>query len=340
MRNIESTGIKVKEQKLYLLDQCQLPHKEHWLLCDSVATMVEAIQKLKIRGAPLIGVGAGLLVAYLCHKQENSATVANAIQTLRVARPTAVNLSYCLDRLEEKLPLANWREEVINLAYEIFEQDVALCLSMAQHGEALIAQQDRVLTHCNAGALATAGVGTAVGVITQAWKQRKSIHVWVSETRPLLQGSRLTAWEMEKAGIPFQIICDNMVGSLMAQNKINKIFVGADRIAANGDFANKIGTYNLAVLAGHHRVPFYVVAPKTTVDSQCAGGEDIPIEQRSAQEVKGVSGSFGEVQWSQKNANAYNPAFDVTPANLVSAWVLDSGVYTAEQVKSGVLHNL
>ncbi|NVJ48986.1 MAG: S-methyl-5-thioribose-1-phosphate isomerase, partial [Gammaproteobacteria bacterium] len=192
---------------------------------------------------------------------------------------------------------------------------------------------DRLLTHCNTGSLATAGVGTALGVISAAHQRYSDIFVWVDETRPLLQGGRLTAWECGNRNIPHKIICDNMAAMLMAQGQVDRIFVGSDRIAANGDFANKIGTYSLAVLAHYHRVPFYVVAPQTTVDPNCADGQAIPIEQRSAAEVKGVSGAFGNCTWAPQDSAVFNPAFDVTPAELVSGWVLDTGVFSATDLQ-------
>lgn len=337
MKNMTATALRYESGKLWVLDQHLLPQQEEWQLCETVDAMVEMIQRLQIRGAPLIGVGAALLVGHLAEKGAAHAVLLQASRTLRKARPTAVNLMFCMDRMTEALAENNWRSEAIHCAEYLFEEDAGLCQAMAEKGVTLVSEGDRLLTHCNAGSLATAGVGTAIGVITEAARQNKNISVWVDETRPLLQGARLTAWEMEKADITYQIICDNMAATLMKAGEVDKIFVGADRIAANGDFANKVGTYNLAVLAHFHQVPFYVVAPRTTVDSQCASGKDIPIEQRSAEEVKGVKGSFGAVQWSPASAVAFNPAFDVTPANLVTAWVLDNGVFDQEEIAGGVL---
>ncbi|PYA73516.1 S-methyl-5-thioribose-1-phosphate isomerase, partial [Serratia marcescens] len=191
-------------------------------------------------------------------------------------------------------------------------------------------------THCNPGGLATAGVGTAIGVLLRAHRQGKVQQVWVDETRPLLQGGRLTAWELGELGIPYRLICDAMAASLMAQGQVDAVWVGADRIAANGDVANKIGTYSLAVLAHYHGIPFYVAAPHTTHDPHCPDGAAIPIEQRAAAEVTGVSGSFGACQWAPNEAPVYNPAFDVTPAKLISGWVFDSGVITPQQVEAGI----
>ena len=213
-----------------------------------------------------------------------------------------------------------------------------MCESIATHGATLVTPGSRLLTHCNTGGLATAGVGTAIGVIRRAHEQGHVQQVLVDETRPLLQGGRLTAWELGELGIPYQLICDSMAASLMAQKQVDAIWVGADRIAANGDVANKIGTYSLAVLAKYHGIPFYVAAPHTTHDPHCPDGAAIPIEQRDAREVTGVSGSFGSVQWAPVDAQVYNPAFDVTPAELISGWVLDIGVVTPEQVKEGIFH--
>jgi len=340
MRDLRATGIKLEQQRLWILDQRQLPQEQVWRECNVVEDMVEAIQTLQVRGAPLIGVAASLMVARLCWQNLSQDDVVAGILSLAKARPTAVNLTYCMTRMQNLVEVEDWRGRMIAEAISLFEEDVELCQNMARLGSELVSEGDRVLTHCNAGSLATVGVGTAIGVMTESWRQGKKIEVWVSETRPLLQGGRLTAWEMQQAGIPYQIICDNMVASLMAQGQVDKIFVGTDRIAANGDFANKIGTYSLAVLARHHNVPFYVVGPITTLDCDCATGQDIPIEQRDEWEVKGVKGGFGELQWAPEQARAYNPAFDVTPAALVTGWVLDSGVYSLAQVQAGALLNL
>src|SRR5690606_20047062 len=231
----------------------------------------------------------------------------------------------------------DFKAAAIACAEQLFAEDVALCQRMAEHGAALVQQGEQLLTHCNTGGLATAGVGTALGVINLAHQQGKNIRLWVDETRPLLQGGRLTAWECQQLGIPYQLICDNMAAMLMARGQVDRIFVGSDRIAANGDFANKVGTYSLAVLAHYHQVPFYVVAPHTTVDLACADGSAIPIEQRHGDEVRGVSGAFGSAIWAPEQANVFNPAFDVTPAELVTGWVLDTGVYSQADIAGGVL---
>jgi methylthioribose-1-phosphate isomerase len=340
MQDLIASSIKYQQGTLTLLDQYLLPHQQHWHVCNDVETMKDLILTLKIRGAPLIGLGASLLVAHLAEQGMSQASLAIAIDELEATRPTAVNLMHCMAKLREALTESDFVAAVVSTAEQLFKEDIALCDSMAERGAALVAKGDNILTHCNTGALATAGVGTALGVIYKAQQRYGDIHVWVDETRPLLQGGRLTAFELERWQIPYTLICDNMAASLMAAGKVDKIFVGADRIAANGDFANKVGTYNLAVLAHFHNIPFYVVAPLTTLDTQTTCGNDIEIEQRSVNEVRGVSGSFGEAMWAPTNAQVYNPAFDVTPANLVTGWVLDTGVYNQADIEQGILKQL
>lgn len=340
MHNLQATSIRYLDGQLWVLDQHQLPHQETWLLCQSVSDMVGMIQKLQVRGAPLIGIAASLLLGHLAASQSYSqAQLIEAAETLRASRPTAVNL---MNNMDSMLTVLN-TQGITALAQEaerLFNEDVALCHAIAHYGSPLIQDNSRVLTHCNTGSLATVGVGTAIGVIHAAHAQGKNIHVYVDETRPLLQGGRLTTWEMKKLNIPHTLICDNMAGLLMREGKVDAVLVGADRIAANGDFANKVGTYSLAVNAHYHHVPFYVVAPYTTVDPQCIDGTDIPIEERAATEVQGASGNFGNVIWSPEDTPVFNPAFDVTPANLVTGWILDTGVYTQSDVASGVLKTM
>ncbi len=307
--------------RVFLLNQTNLPHTIEWRRCETASEMVEIIQSLQIRGAPLIGVGASLLLGHLTSEGLRGDDFYSTAQQLTDARPTAVNLQHCVQRLVQCYENAG-PDAVLPEAIDIFEEDQALCQAIGDAGAALLEDGENVLTHCNAGALATAGIGTAIGVIDAAWQQGKKLHVFVDETRPLLQGARLTAWELQQATIPCTLICDNMAASLMQKGKIQKIVVGADRIAANGDFANKIGTYNLAVLAKHHKIPFYVAAPYTTVDKHCPNGDAIPIEQRNPEEVTG----FGNEHWAPNNIGTYNPAFDVTPAELVTGWILDTGV--------------
>ena len=253
-----------------------------------------------------------------------------AVRRLAATRPTAVNLHWALTRMaarSRELSSRGAAPRAVAAALEaearaIQEEDLAMCLRMAEHGAALLPAGARILTHCNTGALATGGHGTALGVIRTAWRQGRLRHVWVDETRPLLQGARLTAWELEREGIPHTLIVEGAAAAVMAAGQVDAVLVGADRIAANGDTANKIGTYMLAVLARHHGIPFYVVAPWSTVDPTLPSGDAIPIEERDAEEVTGLGG----VRWSPAGTPAYNPAFDVTPAELITAIVTDRGV--------------
>ncbi|MDC0728350.1 S-methyl-5-thioribose-1-phosphate isomerase [Phytobacter diazotrophicus] len=335
MQTLQTTSLRVVDNQLFILDQQALPQEKRWLPADSVALLVEHIHALRVRGAPLIGLSASLLLALLAENGANRDVLAQSLETLRASRPTAVNLMNNLDRMKQALAHEDFVPALVAEALRLIAEDKALCDSIAQAGSRLVKPGSRLLTHCNTGGLATAGVGTALGVIALAHQQGKVANVWVDETRPLLQGGRLTAWELGELGVPYQLITDSMAASLMAKGQVDAIWVGADRIAANGDVANKIGTYSLAVLAKFHGIPFYVAAPQTTLDPNCPNGEAIPIEQRAASEVTGVAGSFGAMQWAPENAQVYNPAFDVTPAALISGWVLDSGVVTPEQVSGG-----
>ncbi|NNL07170.1 MAG: S-methyl-5-thioribose-1-phosphate isomerase, partial [Gammaproteobacteria bacterium] len=282
MKDLVSTALRYQQGKLYILDQRQLPAAQDWHACTSADELIALIRGLAIRGAPLIGIAATLWIGHCATLGCSRNELGNTIARLCESRPTAVNLMNYLERLQKLLDAGADELSLADEAVAIFEEDVALCDAIAGHGDALVEHDDRILTHCNTGSLATAGVGTAIGVINRAHQQGKNIRVWVDETRPLLQGARLTAWEMDKAGIPYQLICDSASAGLMAAGQVDRILVGADRIASNGDFANKVGTYTLAVLARHHAIPFYVVAPHTTVDRQCNDGIAIPIEQRSA----------------------------------------------------------
>lgn len=308
--NLSSLGLRFQEGKLEILDQTLLPHEEKWFPADTVDLMVEHIKRLAVRGAPLIGVSAALALALDQERLEEKAI------KMREARPTAVNLMHAVDRM-----VATHREgkPLLEEATKIFREDVLLCESMAKRAAAFLENGTSVLTHCNTGGLATVGVGTALGAIRMAHEAGKKIHVFVDETRPLLQGARLTAWELEKLGIPYTLICDNMAASLMRTGKISHVLVGADRIAANGDVANKIGTYGVAVLAHHHKIPFMVVAPSTTLDLNCPDGSQIPIEERAPEEVR--SGK------APRNAKVWNPAFDVTPRSLISRIVLEDRLF-------------
>lgn len=336
MKAFSSTGLKVDQQGLWVLDQTQLPQKEVWLESKNPEVMIQIIRDLKVRGAPLIGVAASLQLAFLVEQGTTDARFEKALWALREARPTAVNLMNCMDRMLSAFK-KNGLKAVALEAENICQEDVELAEAMAAHGSGLIQDGDNVLTHCNTGGLATVGIGTALGVVIKAHQQGKKVHVYVDETRPLLQGGRLTTWELFKNKIPYTLICDNMAAFLMQKGKVDKVMVGSDRIATNGDFANKVGTYGVAVLCKFHGVPFYVVAPQTTVDLNCKNGSEIPVEERAAHEVRGVRGGFGQVQWAADDAQVWNPAFDVTPESLVTGWILDRGVFTREDVKNGAL---
>jgi methylthioribose-1-phosphate isomerase len=326
MRDFESTALRVKDNALYVLDQTQLPHKEIWLESRDPAAMVKIIRALSVRGAPLIGVAAALQLGFLA--EQGGDGFEKALVDLYEARPTAVNLMNAIERLK-KVYLDKGLSAVPAEAEKICREDVELCEKMARNGVKVLKDGDRVLTHCNTGGLATAGLGTALGVLIEGKRQGLKLHVIADETRPLLQGGRLTTWELQKNEIPFTLICDNMAGFLMQRGEVDKVLVGADRIARNGDFANKVGTYSLAVLCKHHKIPFYVVAPQTTVDPECANGAGIPIEEREPHEVHGT--------WAPKTSKVWNPAFDVTPAELVTGWILDRGIFNIEQVREGAL---
>jgi methylthioribose-1-phosphate isomerase len=288
--------------KVILLDQRRLPDEEVELECRTVDELVVAIRELAIRGAPAIGVAAAYGLALAAARGDD---VEAAAAALAASRPTAVNLTWALAELRD--------DPTPTRARRLHQEEVERCRAMAAHAAALFGPGTRALTHCNAGGLATGGYGSAVGALRAAWERGLLAHVWVDETRPLLQGSRLTAWELETAGIPHAVIADSAAASLMAAGEVDCVVTGADRIAANGDTANKIGTYSLAVLAAHHELPFYVVAPTSTIDPETPTGAEIPIEERSGAEL---TARFA----------ARNPAFDVTPASLITAIVTEHGV--------------
>ncbi len=331
-RSVESLALRYDGRSVSVLDQSRLPQEKIWLDASAPAHLAQYIRELKVRGAPMIGVSAVICLANYALGGATESEFLTAAADLRKSRPTAVNLMNNIDQLlsykSKTSANAYSPEHLIKTALEIFREDVELCGRIARHGASLVKMHDGILTHCNTGGLATAGVGTAFGVIREADRMGLKVHVYVDETRPLLQGGRLTSWELGELNIPYTLICDNMAAILMRQGRVQKIFVGCDRIARNGDFANKVGTYGLAVLARHHKVPFYVAGPHTTVDLNCASGAAIPIEERGALEVRGAHGAFGSVEWAPSNAQVFNPSFDVTPAELVTGWVLDSGVFT------------
>jgi methylthioribose-1-phosphate isomerase len=327
--------IRWRDGALELLDQTLLPTEETWIRCTDVETVADAIYRLAVRGAPAIGVTAayGLVVGLLPvdHREQLRPRFDEVYDILLATRPTAVNLSWALklgrkefDKVADRSPEAV-REHLLAWAKEIHRQDLETCLEIGRHGATQFQKGDRVLTHCNAGALATAGYGTAVGVITSSWMEGRLGKVWVDETRPLLQGARLTTWELKKLGIPFQLVTDNSAGALMARGLVDRIVVGADRIAANGDTANKIGTYTVAVLAHRHGVPFYVAAPLSTIDRDTPTGDDIPIEERRVEEVTDVFGT----RVAPDDTDALNIAFDVTPAELIAGIITEVGVLQA-----------
>jgi methylthioribose-1-phosphate isomerase len=325
-----------KNNTVVLIDQNALPAVERQVVCSNYRQMISVIKDLTVRGAPAIGVaaafgaalGALTLPSLTPEKFQNKF---NAIcDEIAKARPTARNLFWALERMKKYLNDAvlsgkkNLACGLVKEAKRICAEDIEINRQMGRHGRALFADGDNVLTHCNAGALATAGYGTALGVIRASIEQGKKLHVYVDETRPVLQGARLTAWEMKKEKISATLICDNMAGFLMQQGKIDKIIVGADRIALNGDTANKIGTYSLAVLARAHRIPFYIAAPLSTFDFSLKTGAAIPIEERQADEVT----RFRGVPSAPRGMKVYNPAFDVTPAQLISAIITEKGILT------------
>jgi methylthioribose-1-phosphate isomerase len=339
MKVLDSVALRFDGVRLEILDQRWLPDKECWCSADSPEQMAAHIRVLAVRGAPLIGVAAALALGLFARRDVTDDAWLMAAKVLRLARPTAVNLMAAVDRVVAAF-YRGGRDSACAEAFVIFDEDVALCERMADYGASLIQEGDGIITHCNAGALATAGVGTALGAVIHAHQQGKKIHVYVDETRPLLQGARLTVWELQRTGVSHTLMTDSMAALVMRNGKAQKVFVGADRIARNGDFANKVGTYGLAVCAKFHNVGMYVVAPVTTVDLTAGDGSAIPIEERSADEVRGVAGAFGSVRWSPENTSVYNPAFDVTPVSLVTALVLDCGVYSRDELVGGALPRL
>jgi methylthioribose-1-phosphate isomerase len=324
------------------IDQTKLPTEEVYVTCTTHQQVADVIRDMVVRGAPAIGVAAamGIALGVKNSKAENFADLKKDFdqicETIRQTRPTAVNLFWAIRRMTEKFeslrnrPVAGIQQALIEESQRMHAEDIAANQAMGRHGATLMPSSGGVLTHCNAGALATAGYGTALGVIRAAVEQGKKIHVYADETRPFLQGSRLTAWELMKDGIPTTVISDNMAGVMMQQGKIGAIVVGADRIAANGDVANKIGTYTVAVLAKEHGIPFYVAAPISTVDLATPDGSKIPIEQRNAREVTHIAGK----QMVPDGVGIENPAFDVTPAKYVTAIITERGIARAPYTQS------
>lgn len=334
--------IKWSDLGVNVLDQRLLPEREIYNTYETYQEMAEAIRTMVIRGAPAIGVAAAMGAA-LGAERVNASDFAEFLDKmehifsiLASTRPTAVNLFWAIDRMRRRLSelggldLEEVRDALIAEAIAIQTEDVETNRKMGAFGAELLSDGDTVLTHCNAGALATAGFGTALGVIRAAVESGKRIQVIADETRPFLQGARLTAWELAKDNIPVTVITDNMAGSLMAKGEIDKVVVGADRIASNGDTANKIGTYSVAVLASYHNIPFYVAAPLSTIDPKLSAGDQIPIEERSADEVTHV----GPRRIVPEGVPVRNPAFDVTPSNLIAAIITEKGIATAPYINS------
>ena len=326
-----------EDRQVVILDQRELPERETYLRLDTVEGVAQAIETLAVRGAPAIGCAAALGVALAAHTafavtaSELALAIEPDFERLARTRPTAVNLFWALSAMRAELETAlrepgigtdNLRDRLLERAQRIVQEDAAICRQIGSVGAGLVSRGARILTHCNAGALATAGYGTALGVVRSAFKADPSVTVLAGETRPLLQGSRLTAWELSRDGIPVSVLTDSMPASLMQKGEIDLVIVGADRIARNGDVANKIGTYGLAVLAREHGIPFYVAAPLSTVDLDTATGDDIPIEERDGSEVS----SIGNREMVPPGVPVRSPAFDVTPARLVDAIVTEAGL--------------
>ena len=308
-------------EALELLDQRALPERLEYVACRTAADTARAIRDMVVRGAPAIGCAAAFGVALDARR---GAELEAGFEALASSRPTAVNLFWALERMRRVLK-QHGPSALEHEAIAIFEEDLAVNRAIGAHGADLVPDHARIMTHCNAGALATAGHGTALGVIRSARDQGKALSVVANETRPYLQGARLTVWEMVQERIPVTLVTDNMAGFLMSRGEIDLVIVGADRIAANGDVANKIGTYTLAVLAKRHALPFYVAAPLSTFDLAVADGASIPIEERPAEEVTGYRG----MHWAPDGVAVRNPAFDVTPAELVTALITERGVLSA-----------
>jgi len=330
--NIET--LRWQDHRLEMIDQRVLPARFEYLSYDSAASVAHGIRAMVVRGAPAIGCAAAYGVALEALRLKETAPEAfrsgmeKGFASLAQSRPTAVNLFWALQRMRQvwqgmgAAAPAVVAERLLDEAHEIHAEDIRINRAMGAAGAALLADDARVLTHCNAGALATAGWGTALGVIRSAAEAGKKISVIADETRPFLQGARLTAWEMVQENIPVTLITDNMAGHLMAHGEIDAVIVGTDRVAANGDVANKIGTYMVAVLARRHNIPFYVACPLSTIDMNIASGAEIPIEERAPEEVTG----FRDCQWAAQGVKVRNPAFDVSPAELVTALITEKGV--------------
>ncbi len=331
-------SIYFENDKLILINQTLLPLKEEYIATDDYERISVSIERLEVRGAPAIGIAAAyaFALAFKDISKPDDEYFQKVFNRLASTRPTAVNLFWALERMK-KIFIANKREEnlykiLLNEAVEIHNEDIEMCNKMGENGLEIFTKKTTLLTHCNTGALATGGSGTAFSVILSGYKNGFVKYVYADETRPLLQGSRLTAFELDKAGIPFSINSDSTAAFLMQKNKIDLVIVGSDRIAVNGDAANKIGTYNLAVLCKHHNIPFYIVAPTSTIDKQCETGEDITIEFRDKKELN----SIGNIQITSDNYNVFAPAFDVTPNELITGIITEKALHKPPYNFSGV----
>ncbi len=321
--------ITFSNDTLTLLDQTRLPQEETYITCRDTATLVEAIQSLQIRGAPALGVAGAYGVVIAALESTNKEEFNEKITTIKHARPTAVNLSWGVETVLSQVGSYKNVERMREIAKKIHRDDIQQNKRIGAHGDTVVKEGDSILTHCNAGALATGGYGTALGVIRAAWTNGKKIHVYVDETRPLCQGSRLTAWELEQEGIPATLIPDSAAGFVMLQGKVDLVVTGADRIAMNGDIANKIGTYTLSVLAKTHDIPFYIAAPLSTFDPDTATGDDIPVEYRGEDEVLTLYGKSVAA-----DIPALNPAFDITPADHITGIITEEGILAPPYKKS------
>lgn len=334
MKSIDHISLKYSGFDLKILDQTKLPFEETWVNCSSIEAMESAILNLKVRGAPMIGLSSNFFLSLMSKKNDNIDQLYMFSERLKNTRPTAVNLIHYMNEFQKFLKVTKEVDWIESWAIEKWEKDYKASEKMSTYAITLLSEAKNVITHCNTGGLAAASHGTALGVIKKARDVYNKIHVYVDETRPLLQGARLTTWELEKHKVPYTLVCDSMSASLMKEKKIDAVLVGADRIASNGDTANKIGTYSLAVIAKYHNVPFYVVAPESTVDRELKSGDQIPVEQRKPEEVQGYVHPDKTVKWAN-DCEVYNPAFDVTSSELITAWITEKGVIKKSDIEKG-----
>ncbi|MCD6310111.1 MAG: S-methyl-5-thioribose-1-phosphate isomerase [Candidatus Eremiobacteraeota bacterium] len=325
-------SIDWKDGHVVIIDQRKLPHEEVLIEIDNLDDLCDSIKTLAVRGAPALGIAAAMGMALAAQnsraesREKILSELEDAAKKIRNTRPTAINLFWGIERAIRAAQKVQTPEEikksVLDMAIEVAKEDEELCRAIGKHGAALVPQRASILTHCNAGGLATGGYGTALGVIRSAYEEGKNIMVWVDETRPLLQGARLTTWELKKAGIPFKLITDNMAAHFMQRGMVDLVITGADRITSSGDTANKIGTYALAVLAKYHDIPFYIAAPFSTIDFSIEDGREIPIEERAGDEVR----NFRSEKVAPSECDTANPAFDVTPCDLITAIITERGI--------------